>query len=57
LCAGATNRRKALTGLVAADAAIVGKDGLVAQLGKGIVARLVSAEIAADVIDELMHCE
>jgi hypothetical protein len=57
LCDGASKRRKALTGLVAADTAIVGGTGVIKQLGKGIIARLIAAEIAADVVDELMYCE
>jgi len=37
LCSGASRRRKSLTGLGAADLAIVGGSGLIKQLGKGML--------------------
>lgn len=57
MCRGAKQRLAAIGALLAADTAVVGVKGFIKQIGKGIAARLLAAEAAADQIDVLMYCK
>ncbi|NBW16974.1 MAG: RHS repeat-associated core domain-containing protein, partial [Caulobacteraceae bacterium] len=56
LCADAKHRIAFINALLATDTAIVGVNGVVKQFSKGIIARLLAAEMAADQIDVFMYC-
>jgi RHS repeat-associated protein len=56
LCKGAKRRLALIGAIISADTAIVGLDGLLKQIGKGIGARILAAEAAADQVDVFLYC-